>query len=236
MGSFNDRLLMLQRPKINGEITHRAEVTGIHGNSGLDVFTVGRSPVNDLVVRGYFPRGSQEGRSGTVSRISCRLLCKRSFPHRVFLISRNGKAYDSRYAETEPMMGVETKIVKLWHSASESWCPVSSCDNKLEGLRSKPSISVNNGKRIDTENTLVKVICLSELADGSIIDVGGVALVFRSGSALARLGKSSDAFLQLLNQMKLQCPVQMSPLTITAVERKALLNKGWLHIDSTYIL
>ena len=150
VGSFNDRLLMLQHPKNNGGITHRAEVTGIHGNSGFDVFTVGRSSVNDLVVRGYFPRGSQEGRPGTVSRISCRLLCERSFPHRVFLIGGSAKRYDSRYAETEQMKGGETNTVKLWHSASESWCSVLSCDNKLEGFRNKPSISVNNGKRIQS--------------------------------------------------------------------------------------
>ena len=147
VGSFNDRLLMMQRPNNPcSRAIHWTEAVELRANHGFDVFTIGRAPHNDLVLRGYFPRYCQRGRPGTVSRISCRLLCERSFPHRIYLQTVNADRVESLNDGIR-----KTKFVKLWHPVSKSWCSITSSGKRqITPISAKPTTndSLTNGTLI----------------------------------------------------------------------------------------
>lgn len=191
-----------------------------------DMFQIGRSADSkiDFIVMDTVPGNkraevNQETQKSTISRYSCRIVVDRSPPHtaRVFAagfdkssnIFLGEKA--PKWQNDENMMdGLTTNGVLLMNPKGGPscqptiWREISVCGN-VYGLR-KTRSTTERGKTVDDESNV--------LLDGSLIDLCGAVLLWRSAEALKEMAtlETIDKMREGLNASRPQCPVGLTTL------------------------
>ncbi|XP_047433516.1 E3 ubiquitin-protein ligase pellino homolog 1-like isoform X2 [Mugil cephalus] len=221
-------------------------------DSSTDMFQVGRSTENpiDLVVTDTVPggQGQADGQAvqSTISRFACRIICQRNPPYAAriyaagFDSSKNiflgEKAAKWRTVDGQ-MDALTTNGVLVMHprhgfsqdSKSGHWREISVCGNVFT-LRETRS-SQQRGRMVSSE--------CNELRDGSLIDLCGATLLWRTaeGLALAPTLKHLEALRQELNAGRPQCPVGFNTLAFPSLRRKGVLDEKqpWAYLRCGHV-
>ncbi|XP_030235247.1 E3 ubiquitin-protein ligase pellino homolog 1b isoform X1 [Gadus morhua] len=206
-----------------------------HDNN-TDMFQIGRSTespidfvVTDTAIGGPGSPDPQSVQS-TISRFACRIACQRSPPHTAsiyaagFDSSKNiflgEKAAKWRRLDGQ-MDGLTTNGVLVMHprqgftqdSQQGVWREISVCGN-IFTLRETRSAQ-QWGKMVDAES--------QELVDGSLLDLCGATLLWRTAEGLAHTPtrKHLEVLRQEINAARPQCPVGLNTLAFPSLRRKA---------------
>ncbi|CAL8254149.1 unnamed protein product [Lota lota] len=204
-------------------------------DTSTDMFQIGRSTespidfvVTDTTVGGPSNSDPQSVQS-TISRFACRIACQRCPPYtaRVYAAgfdsSKNiflGEKAAKWTTADGQMDGLTTNGVLVMHprhgftqrSTQGVWREISVCGNVFT-LRETRSAQ-QRGKMVDPES--------QELVDGSLLDLCGATLLWRTAEGLARaptLGHL-EALRQQINAARPQCPVGLSTLAFPSLRRK----------------
>ncbi|XP_067001254.2 protein pellino-like [Anabrus simplex] len=198
-------------------------------DDNTDMFQIGRSANSaiDCVVLDVFPGNLNVGKESvksTVSRFACRLIADRTSPHIVriyaagFDSSRNifvGEEATTWQNENTEIDGLTTNGVLIWHpqgtflggEIKPGWWREVSIGGKIYSLR--PSrCAREKGKMIKDESNI--------LQDGTLIDICGATLLWRSDEGLKKSPTKSDLeeLVDELNSGKPVCPVGLNTLVI----------------------
>ncbi|XP_071381111.1 E3 ubiquitin-protein ligase pellino homolog 2 isoform X4 [Centroberyx affinis] len=203
-----------------------------HDNN-TDMFQIGRSTESpiDFVVTDT-SGGGKEGEDpsiapSTISRFACRVVCERNPPYTAriyaagFDSSKNIFLGEKATKWKNPdghMDGLTTNGVLVMHpegfpedSKQGLWREISVCGDvyALRETRSGPS----RGKLAEGES--------SALRDGSLVDLCGATLLWRTGEGLLRAPtlRHLEALRQELNAARPQCPVGLSTLAFPSLPR-----------------
>ncbi|VDO92325.1 unnamed protein product [Soboliphyme baturini] len=199
-----------------------------------DMFQIGRSSeqqIDFMVVDTWLGRSFVNNSFGpqeklppsTISRYACRLLIDRSpaYTARVFAAgfdsSRNiflGERATKWVKKSGETDGLTTNGILILHPQKDSsndsqfckWYEVS-VDGEIYSLR-KPRSSTERGDKVEGEANI--------LQDGTLIDLCGATLLYRTAFGLANSPtlKDLEHCLQLLNDGRPQCPVSFNTLII----------------------
>lgn len=191
-----------------------------------DMFQIGRSADSkiDFVIMDTIPGNkrsevNQDAQKSTISRYSCRIVVDRAPPHtaRVFAAgfdkSSNiflGEKAPKWQNEENMMDGLTTNGVLLMNPKGGPscqptiWREISVCGN-VYGLRRTRS-TTEKGKTVEGESNI--------LLDGSLIDLCGAVLLWRSADALKEMAtlETIDKMREGLNDSRPQCPVGLTTL------------------------
>ncbi|XP_024252412.1 E3 ubiquitin-protein ligase pellino homolog 1 [Oncorhynchus tshawytscha] len=229
-------------------------------DGNTDMFQIGRSTESpiDFVVTDTVP-GSQQSHGGegqtqtqtqsiqsTISRFACRIICQRSPPYTAHIYaagfdsSKNiflgEKAAKWRTQEGQ-MDGLTTNGVLVMHprhgftqdSKPGVWREISVCGNVFT-LRETRSAQ-QRGKMVESES--------QELVDGSLIDLCGATLLWRTAEGLSRTPtvKHLEALRQELNAGRPQCPVGFNTLAFPSLRRKEILDEKqpWAYLRCGHV-
>ncbi|XP_077469838.1 E3 ubiquitin-protein ligase pellino homolog 1b [Stigmatopora argus] len=204
-------------------------------DGNVDMFQVGRStesPIDFVVtdtVAGSQCNGDTQTVQSTISRFACRIMCQRSPPYTAriyaagFDSSKNiflGEKAAKWKTPDGQMDGLTTNGVLVMHprrgfsqdSGPGVWREISVCGNVFT-LRETRSAQ-QRGKMVETES--------QELVDGSLIDLCGATLLWRTAEGLSRTPtlKHLEALRQEINAARPQCPVGFNTLAFPSMRRK----------------
>ncbi|XP_062892186.1 E3 ubiquitin-protein ligase pellino homolog 1-like [Mobula hypostoma] len=221
-------------------------------DSNTDMFQIGRSTETliDFVVTDTAP-GSQGGGEAptlqsTISRFACRITCDRNPPYtaRVYAAgfdSSNNIFLGERAAKWRTsdglMDGLTTNGVLVMHpvhgfcedSAPGAWREISVC-GKVYALRETRSAQ-QRGKLVENESNV--------LQDGSLIDLCGATLLWRSTPGLERAPtlKHLEALRQEVNAARPQCPVGFRTLAFPSLARREVIEKQqpWVYVSCGHV-
>ncbi|XP_035263393.1 E3 ubiquitin-protein ligase pellino homolog 3-like [Anguilla anguilla] len=232
-------------------------------DTNTDMFQIGRSTESmiDFVVTDTSPSsggghgggggggGGEGGQSAqsTISRYACRILCERAPPYtariyaagfdsskNIFLGERAAK-----WRTSDGLMdGLTTNGVLVMHPAGEFvsepapglWREISVCGN-VYALRETRSAQ-QRGKLVENES--------NALQDGSLIDLCGATLLWRTPAGLRRTPtlKQLESLRQELNAARPQCPVGLNTLAFpslaqrpTGVDKK----QPWVYVNCGHV-
>nr|KAF6281738.1 pellino E3 ubiquitin protein ligase family member 3 [Pipistrellus kuhlii] len=227
-GRRRSRLALNRRPHANG-----VKPDVMHHISTPLISKIGRSTENmiDFVVTDTSPGGGvAEGPSpqSTISRYACRILCDRRPPYTARLYAAGFDASSNiflgeraaKWRTPDGLMdGLTTNGVLVMHpaggfsedSAPGVWREISVCGN-VYSLRDSRSAQ-QRGKLVENES--------NELQDGSLIDLCGATLLWRTPAGLLRAPtpKQLEAQRQEANAARPQCPVGLSTLAFPSPAR-----------------
>ncbi|XP_023697411.1 E3 ubiquitin-protein ligase pellino homolog 1b [Paramormyrops kingsleyae] len=227
-------------------------------DSSVDMFQVGRSTESpiDFVVMDTVPGspaggGSCEGGDlqtvqSTISRFACRIMCQRSPPHTAriyaagFDSSKNiflGEKAAKWKTSDGQMDGLTTNGVLVMHprngftedSKPGVWREISVCGNVFT-LRETRSAQ-QRGKMVENET--------QELVDGSLIDLCGATLLWRTAEGLSRTPtlKHLEALRLEINAARPQCPVGLNTLAFPSMRRKDVVDEKqpWVYLRCGHV-
>uniref|UniRef100_A0A9J8CAK7 Pellino E3 ubiquitin protein ligase family member 3 n=1 Tax=Cyprinus carpio carpio TaxID=630221 RepID=A0A9J8CAK7_CYPCA len=254
-GRRRSRLALYKRPKSNG-----VKPDVIHNVSTPLVSKIGRSTESmiDFVVTdtassggGGQGQGGANGEGGqsaqsTISRYACRIMCERSAPYtariyaagfdsskNIFLGERAAK-----WRTSDGLMdGLTTNGVLVMHPAGEFvsepapgvWREISVCGNVF-ALRETRSAQ-QRGKLVENESNM--------LQDGSLIDLCGATLLWRTPSGLRHTPtlKQLESLRQELNAARPQCPVGFNTLAFPSLAQRATIDKKqpWVYMNCGHV-
>lgn len=211
---------------------HQAVIVEYTHDDDTDMFQIGRSseaPI-DFVVMDTVPgtknnenRAASAQNSSTISRFSCRILANRKNPNICkvyaagFDTSKNiflgEKA--TKWEENSEMDGLTTNGVLIMNlngpfcggaSTCNAWCETSVCGS-IYSLRESRSAQ-QKGVLVEHET--------NSLLDGTLIDLCGATLLWRSAEGLAISPNKRDLERELdeINAGRPQCPVGLNTLVI----------------------
>uniref|UniRef100_A0A8C6GF44 E3 ubiquitin-protein ligase pellino homolog n=1 Tax=Mus spicilegus TaxID=10103 RepID=A0A8C6GF44_MUSSI len=227
-GRRRSRLALSRRPHANG-----VKPDVMHHISTPLVSKIGRSTENmiDFVVTDTSPGGgATEGPSAqsTISRYACRILCDRRPPYTARIYAAGFDASSNiflgeraaKWRTPDGLMdGLTTNGVLVMHpaggfsedSAPGVWREISVCGN-VYTLRDSRSAQ-QRGKLVENESNV--------LQDGSLIDLCGATLLWRTPAGLLRAPtvKQLEAQRQEANAARPQCPVGLSTLAFPSPAR-----------------
>ncbi|MFT7806216.1 E3 ubiquitin-protein ligase pellino1-like [Arapaima gigas] len=221
-------------------------------DSSMDMFQIGRSTespidfvVTDTVPGGQMGSDTQTAQS-TISRFACRITCQRTPPHTAriyaagFDSSKNiflgEKAAKWKTADGQ-MDGLTTNGVLVLHprngftenSKPGVWREISVCGNVFT-LRETRSAQ-QRGKMVENET--------HELVDGSLIDLCGATLLWRTADGLSRTPtlKHLEALRQEMNAARPQCPVGFNTLVFPSMRRKEVVEdkQPWVYLHCGHV-
>ncbi|XP_010865873.2 E3 ubiquitin-protein ligase pellino homolog 1b [Esox lucius] len=204
-------------------------------DSNTDMFQVGRStesPIDFVVtdtVAGSQSNSDTQSVQSTISRFACRIMCQRTPPYTAriyaagFDSSKNiflgEKAAKWKTCDGQ-MDGLTTNGVLVMHprhgftedSRPGVWREISVCGNVFT-LRETRSAQ-QPGKMVESES--------QELVDGSLIDLCGATLLWRTAEGLSHTPtvKHLEALRQEINAARPQCPVGFNTLAFPSMRRK----------------
>ncbi|KAF7653535.1 hypothetical protein LDENG_00081680 [Lucifuga dentata] len=206
-------------------------------DSNTDMFQIGRSTEKaiDFVVTDMVPGGQSynddQSFHSTISRFACRIICQRNPPYSTriyaagFDSSKNiflGEKAPKWRTWDRQMDGLTTNGILVMHpcggfsqgSRPGMWTEISVCGNVFT-LRESRSAQ-QRGEMVDTES--------NELVDGSLIDLCGATLLWRTAEGLAHTPTVThlEALRQELNAGRPQCPVGFNTLAFPSLSRKAV--------------
>ncbi|XP_004065722.1 E3 ubiquitin-protein ligase pellino homolog 1 [Oryzias latipes] len=221
-------------------------------DSNTDMFQIGRSTESpiDFVVIDTLPGGQiltdNQTTQSTISRFACRIICQRNppFSARIYAAgfdsSKNiflgEKAAKWRMRDGQ-MDGLTTNGVLVMHphngfsqdSKPGLWREISVCGNVF-ALRETRS-SQHREKMVESES--------NELVDGSLIDLCGATLLWRTaeGLALTPTIKHLEALRQELNAGRPQCPVGFNTLAFPSLRHKAVVveKQPWVYLRCGHV-
>uniref|UniRef100_A0A3Q3W0K0 Uncharacterized protein n=1 Tax=Mola mola TaxID=94237 RepID=A0A3Q3W0K0_MOLML len=204
-------------------------------DSNTDMFQIGRStesPIDFVVtdtVAGSQSNADTQSVQSTISRFACRIKCQRTPPYTAriyaagFDSSKNiflGEKAAKWKTSDGQMDGLTTNGVLVMHprngftqdSKPGVWREISVCGNVFT-LRETRSAQ-QRGKMVETES--------HELVDGSLIDLCGATLLWRTAEGLSRTPtlKHLEALRQEINAARPQCPVGFNTLAFPSMHRK----------------
>ncbi|XP_038848376.1 E3 ubiquitin-protein ligase pellino homolog 1 [Salvelinus namaycush] len=205
-----------------------------HDND-TDMFQIGRStesPIDFVVtdtVAGSQSNSDTQSVQSTISRFACRVMCQRTPPYTAriyaagFDSSKNiflgEKAAKWKTCDGQ-MDGLTTNGVLVMHprhgftedSKPGVWREISVCGHVFT-LRETRSAQ-QRGKMVEAES--------QELVDGSLIDLCGATLLWRTAEGLSRTPtiKHLEALRQEINAARPQCPVGFNTLAFPSMRRK----------------
>ncbi|KAI9533507.1 E3 ubiquitin-protein ligase pellino 1 [Dissostichus eleginoides] len=204
-------------------------------DSNTDMYQIGRStesPIDFVVtdtVAGSQSNADTQSVQSTISRFACRIMCQRTPPYTAriyaagFDSSKNiflGEKAAKWKTPDAQMDGLTTNGVLVMHprngftqdSKPGVWREISVCGNVFT-LRETRSAQ-QRGKMVETEG--------QELVDGSLIDLCGATLLWRTAEGLARTPtlKHLEALRQEINAARPQCPVGFNTLAFPSMRRK----------------
>ncbi|XP_037545828.1 E3 ubiquitin-protein ligase pellino homolog 1-like [Nematolebias whitei] len=201
--------------------------------------------VTDTVPSGQGTADSQLAQS-TISRFACRIICQRNPPYSAHIYaagfdsSKNiflGEKAAKWKMRDGQMDGLTTNGVLVMHprqgfsqdSKPGLWREISVCGNVFT-LRETRS-SQQRGNVVDSET--------NELVDGSLIDLCGATLLWRTAEGLAQTPtvKHLEALRQELNAGRPQCPVGFNTLAFPSLRRKDVLDEKqpWAYLRCGHV-
>jgi len=217
---------------------NQAVIVEYQEDNSSDMFQIGRSSespidfvVMDTVAGNKVQDPAKAAAQSTISRFACRILCSREDPEHVarvfaagFDSSRNiflGEKATKWETEHQAVDGLTTNGVLIMHPQT-SFCGADhpekvtqepgvwrevSVGGGVYGLRESRS-APTKGRPIPSET--------SELIDGTLIDICGATLVWRSSAGLARSPTTRELELLVdnLNAGRPQCPVGLNTLVV----------------------
>ncbi|KAG7258944.1 hypothetical protein CRUP_035683, partial [Coryphaenoides rupestris] len=222
-----------------------------HDNN-TDMFQIGRSTESpiDFVVMDTSGGGGKEGEDpsvapSTISRFACRVVCERHPPYTAriyaagFDSSKNIFLGEKATKWKNPdghMDGLTTNGVLVMHpegfpedSRQGLWREISVCGDvyALRETRSGPS----RGTLAEGES--------SALRDGSLVDLCGATLLWRTGEGLLKAPtlRHLEALRQELNAARPQCPVGLSTLAFPSLPRSHSLEERqpWVYLTCGHV-
>nr|XP_046191445.1 E3 ubiquitin-protein ligase pellino homolog 1-like [Oncorhynchus gorbuscha] len=222
-----------------------------HDNS-TDMFQIGRStesPIDFVVtdtVAGSQSNSDTQSVQSTISRFACRVMCQRTPPYTAriyaagFDSSKNiflgEKAAKWKTCDGQ-MDGLTTNGVLVMHprhgftedSKPGVWREISVCGNVFT-LRETRSAQ-QRGKMVEAES--------QELVDGSLIDLCGATLLWRTAEGLSRTPtiKHLEALRQEINAARPQCPVGFNTLAFPSMRRKDTPDEKqpWVYLQCGHV-
>ncbi|KAK9391225.1 E3 ubiquitin-protein ligase pellino 3 [Crotalus adamanteus] len=217
-----------------------------------DMFQIGRSTESmiDFVVTDTTPgtNSSVDGQTAqsTISRFACRVICERSPPYTAriyaagFDASRNiflGERAAKWRTPDGLMDGLTTNGVLVMHpnggfsedSTPGVWREISVCGN-VYALRDSRSAQ-QRGKLVETESNV--------LQDGSLIDLCGATLLWRTSEGLLRTPtlQQLEVLRQEINAARPQCPVGFSTLAFPSLAQRGVVEKQqpWVYVNCGHV-
>uniref|UniRef100_A0A8C2EI06 Pellino E3 ubiquitin protein ligase 1a n=1 Tax=Cyprinus carpio TaxID=7962 RepID=A0A8C2EI06_CYPCA len=205
-------------------------------DSTTDMFQIGRSTESpiDFVVLDTVP-GCQ-GKSGTlssqstISRFACRIVCQRAPPYTARIYAAGfdssksiflGEQAAKWWCADSQMDGLTTNgilVMRPQHgftceSKAGSWREISVCGNVFMPRETRSA--QKPGKLVWNE--------CHELVDGTLIDLCGATLLWRSAEGLSRTPtpKQMEVLWRELNAVRPQCPAGLHTLTFPSQERSS---------------
>ncbi|XP_034954508.1 E3 ubiquitin-protein ligase pellino homolog 3 isoform X2 [Zootoca vivipara] len=217
-----------------------------------DMFQIGRSTESmiDFVVTDTTPGANSaiDGQSAqsTISRFACRVICERNPPYTAriyaagFDASRNiflGERAAKWRTPDGLMDGLTTNGVLVMHpnggfsedSTPGVWREISVCGN-VYALRDSRSAQ-QRGKLVESESNV--------LQDGSLIDLCGATLLWRTSEGLLRTPTlhQLEALRQEINAARPQCPVGFSTLAFPSLAQRGVVEKKqpWVYVNCGHV-
>nr|XP_020633019.1 E3 ubiquitin-protein ligase pellino homolog 3 [Pogona vitticeps] len=221
-------------------------------DSETDMFQIGRSTESmiDFVVTDTTPGSNSavDGQSAqsTISRFACRVICERNPPYTAriyaagFDASRNiflGERAAKWRTPDGLMDGLTTNGVLVMHpnggfsedSTPGVWREISVCGN-VYALRDSRSAQ-QRGKLVESESNV--------LQDGSLIDLCGATLLWRTSEGLLRTPTlhQLEALRQEINAARPQCPVGFSTLAFPSLAQRGVVEKQqpWVYVNCGHV-
>ncbi|KAI4812894.1 hypothetical protein KUCAC02_024256 [Chaenocephalus aceratus] len=221
-------------------------------DSNTDMYQIGRStesPIDFVVtdtVAGSQSNADTQSVQSTISRFACRIMCQRTppFTARIYAAgfdsSKNiflGEKAAKWKTPDAQMDGLTTNGVLVMHprngftqdSKPGVWREISVCGNVFT-LRETRSAQ-QRGKIVETES--------QELMDGSLIDLCGATLLWRTAEGLARTPtlKHLEALRQEINAARPQCPVGFNTLAFPSMRRKDTPDEKqpWVYLQCGHV-
>ncbi|XP_036814075.1 E3 ubiquitin-protein ligase pellino homolog 1-like isoform X5 [Oncorhynchus mykiss] len=206
--------------------------------------------------------GGGQSVQSTISRYACRIMCERSAPYtariyaagfdsskNIFLgVSHRGDDYSERAAKWRTsdglMDGLTTNGVLVMHPAGEFvsepapgvWREISVCGNVF-ALRETRSAQ-QRGTLVRGGSSVVENES-NTLQDGSLIDLCGATLLWRTPSGLRRTPtlKQLETLRQELNAARPQCPVGFNTLAFPSLARREIVDKKqpWVYVNCGHV-
>ncbi|XP_069064064.1 E3 ubiquitin-protein ligase pellino homolog 3 isoform X1 [Pleurodeles waltl] len=231
--------------------SHSVIVEYTHDNE-TDMFQIGRSTESmiDFVVTDTAPggTGNSDGQSAqsTISRYACRVICERGPPYTAriyaagFDASRNiflGERAAKWRTPDGLMDGLTTNGVLVMHptggfsedSLPGVWREISVCGN-VYALRESRSAQ-QRGKLVENESNV--------LQDGSLIDLCGATLLWRTTEGLQRTPtmKQLETLRQEINAARPQCPVGFNTLVFPSLAQREVVEKKqpWAYVNCGHV-
>ncbi|XP_033635988.1 E3 ubiquitin-protein ligase pellino homolog 2-like [Asterias rubens] len=207
---------------------HQTVVVEYSSDQSTDMFQIGRStePVIDFVVMDTVPGAKSQEEctvaESTISRFACRIICDRETPHTARIYAAGFNSGNNIFLgekackwKTEfGMDGLTTNGVLIMRprggfqsdARPGVWREVSVGGN-IYSLRETRS-SQQKGKLIDDENNI--------LEDGTLIDLCGATLLWRSATGLLKTPtqKHLELLRQGINDTRPQCPIGFNTLVL----------------------
>ncbi|XP_072032405.1 E3 ubiquitin-protein ligase pellino homolog 2-like isoform X2 [Amphiura filiformis] len=207
---------------------HQTIVVEYSADQNTDMFQIGRStePVIDFVVMDTVPGAKSQEEctilESTISRFACRIIVDRDPPYASRIYAAGFNSTNNIFLgekackwKTEPGMdGLTTNGVLIMRprggfqgdAKPGVWREVSVCGN-IYSLRETRS-SQQRGKLIESENNI--------LEDGTLIDLCGATLLWRSATGLLRTPtqKHLEQLRQGINDSRPQCPIGFNTLVL----------------------
>ncbi|XP_067117459.1 E3 ubiquitin-protein ligase pellino homolog 1 isoform X1 [Osmerus mordax] len=190
--------------------------------------------------------GGGQSAQSTISRYACRIMCERSAPYtariyaagfdsskNIFLGERAAK-----WRTSDGLMdGLTTNGVLVMHPAGDFvqepapgvWREISVCGNVF-ALRETRSAQ-QRGKLVENES--------NTLQDGSLIDLCGATLLWRTPAGLRRTPtlKQLESLRQELNAARPQCPVGFNTLAFPSLAQREIVDKKqpWVYVNCGHV-
>ncbi|XP_077101881.1 E3 ubiquitin-protein ligase pellino homolog 1 [Siphateles boraxobius] len=215
-------------------------------DSSTDMFQIGRSTESpiDFVVLDNAPgcHGNSDTLSSqsTISRFACRIVCERDPPYTARIYAAGfdsaksiflGEKAAKWWCADGQMDGLTTNGVLVMRprhgftceSKPSAWREISVCGNVFT-LRETRSAQ-KPGKLVENES--------QELTDGTLIDLCGATLLWRSAEGLSRTPtlKHLEELRRELNAARPQCPVGLRTLAFPSTDRSFI---GPAHDDQPW--
>ncbi|XP_041723787.1 E3 ubiquitin-protein ligase pellino homolog 1 isoform X3 [Coregonus clupeaformis] len=193
--------------------------------------------------------GGGQSAQSTISRYACRIMCERSAPYTAriyaagFDSSKNiflgvSQERAAKWRTSDGLMdGLTTNGVLVMHPAGEFvsepapgvWREISVCGNVF-ALRETRSAQ-QRGKLVENES--------NTLQDGSLIDLCGATLLWRTPSGLRRTPtlKQLESLRQELNAARPQCPVGFNTLAFPSLAQREIVDKKqpWVYVNCGHV-
>lgn len=223
-------------------------------DSTTDMFQIGRStesPIDFVVMdtgAGCKANSDTLTSQSTISRFACRIVCQRAPPYTAHIYAAG---FDS------------SKSIFLGEKAAKWWCS----DSQMDGLttngvlvmrprhgftcESKPGpwreisvcgnvFTLRETRSAQKRGKLVEHEC-HELTDGTLIDLCGATLLWRSAEGLSRTPslKQLEELRRELNAARPQCPVGLHTLAFPSLQRSirtsSLQHQPWVYLRCGHV-